>query len=158
MKNSLDDTTVPSTQEDLDLLHRSTKKIKNISDVEDDMHVDHPEAWPPSYKCALQGPPPAFTSDLPSTFLQAEEVAPIDSTAFIPLSTADKVRWYQPWLHFVIVKTYGKTVGYKFLSSKLPVLWQLTEPLHMVDLVRISSSLNSRTWTPIIKSSTRGLS
>ncbi|OMO70232.1 hypothetical protein COLO4_28682 [Corchorus olitorius] len=52
----------------------------------------------------------------------------------ISLSSSDKERLSKRWAQSLIVKVYGKRVGYKFLSSKLQQLWKLQNFPAIVDL------------------------
>lgn len=43
----------------------------------------------------------------------------VEGTTFVPITTEDKKQVYQQWANTLIVKLYGKTVGYNFLNKKL---------------------------------------
>lgn len=43
----------------------------------------------------------------------------VEGTTFVPITTEDKKQVYQRWANTLIVKLYGKTVGYNFLNKKL---------------------------------------
>lgn len=42
-----------------------------------------------------------------------------DSDYFIPLIVEEKLRLYKPWAKALIIKVFGKHVGYKYLIQKL---------------------------------------
>lgn len=134
MTNSPELSTVHSTDEEMDLLQRSNKKIKNSIANIDEMHADQSNGQENSYKRALpqQAPEQTYINyELPSKFFEA---APTNADVFFPFSKEGKVRLYQPWMYSVIVKVYGRTVGYKFLSTKLLEVWKLNDPLNLIDM------------------------
>lgn len=52
---------------------------------------------------------------------------PIESAAFVPITSQDKLIIYQRR----IVEVYRKVVGYRFLHIKLMELWKANEDLHL---------------------------
>lgn len=59
---------------------------------------------------------------------------PGDGITFIPITTEDKQRMYKPWIHSLIIKVFGKKVGYRLLLSRLNSLWQIYEEIKLIDL------------------------
>lgn len=57
-----------------------------------------------------------------------------EGSAFVSVTIDDKKWIYQLWIKALIVKVYGKTVGYNFLKRKLHELWQPNEELNIIDL------------------------
>lgn len=53
---------------------------------------------------------------------------------FIPISSSDKSRLYQPWQYSIIVKVYGRKVDHLSLKQKLQTMWKPTESLSLIDL------------------------
>lgn len=54
--------------------------------------------------------------------------------AFVYISSKDKQRIYQQWARALIVKVYGKNVGFKLLYRKLHELWKPNKELTLIDL------------------------
>ncbi|PHU29984.1 hypothetical protein BC332_02077 [Capsicum chinense] len=52
----------------------------------------------------------------------------------ILLTEEDKQRLYAPWIHSVIVKLVKSNFNHRYLKGKLEELWNLQEPLSLVDL------------------------
>ena len=59
-----------------------------------------------------------------------------DGMAAICLSKETKRRIRAPWAKALIVKVFGKTVGFNFLHAKLMGLWKPTGRVDLVDLGR----------------------
>ncbi|XP_050259267.1 uncharacterized protein LOC126704310 [Quercus robur] len=57
-----------------------------------------------------------------------------DGLAAVKLSRETKLRIRKPWSQTLIIKLYGKTVGFNFLQSKLQYLWKPIGRLDCVDL------------------------
>lgn len=74
-------------------------------------------------------PLPLYTNHL-----MDEIINPKEGSAFVPISSDDKKCIYQRWVKVLIVKVYGKTVGYNFLKRKLHNLWKPSEDLNIIDL------------------------
>ena len=119
--------------EEVDSLARSNKKLK-------DHHLDHHLEWDnthskpnfstggfASYRDRLVGA-------IPRAFEQAfglgqagekeaeanvEEDSLCDGFAAVALSKEDKERIRAPWTSSLIVKSFGRSLGYMFLSSKI---------------------------------------
>lgn len=54
--------------------------------------------------------------------------------AVVPLTPEDKQMIYKPWRLSVIVKTFGQSMGYRYVLEKLNEIWQTTEPLNIIHL------------------------
>ncbi|KAK9996738.1 hypothetical protein SO802_021424 [Lithocarpus litseifolius] len=54
--------------------------------------------------------------------------------ALVSLSKEEKVRIRLQWSHALIIKTFGRTVGYQFLSQRVRELWAPSGNLDLVDL------------------------
>lgn len=59
---------------------------------------------------------------------------PKDCSTFIPISAEDKQRIYKPWIHYLIIKVFGRKIGYRYLLYKWQVIWKLSEELKLIDL------------------------
>nr|POF21730.1 hypothetical protein CFP56_74500 [Quercus suber] len=57
-----------------------------------------------------------------------------ESVAAVTLSRKVKQRIKAPWENSLIVKVYGRVVGYHFLQARLLALWKLTGKLDFIDL------------------------
>lgn len=66
--------------------------------------------------------------------LMDETINPSADAAFIPITSDDKQRIYSRWSQALIVKVYGKIVGYNFLYRKLHEIWKPTDDLILIDL------------------------
>ncbi|OMO79365.1 hypothetical protein CCACVL1_13717 [Corchorus capsularis] len=73
---------------------------------------------------------PVFLEDL----VAANEVEPINDDLSLTLSTEDRNRIRDWWSLSLIVKVFGKKVGYRFLASKLKDLWEIQKQPLIVDL------------------------
>ncbi|XP_059291044.1 uncharacterized protein LOC132044560 [Lycium ferocissimum] len=62
---------------------------------------------------------------------QLESPADLDT---ITLTPEEKERLYQPWKYSVIVKVFGKRLSHQYLKGKLTDLWNIDEPLNLIDL------------------------
>lgn len=72
---------------------------------------------------------PSFSVNF-STPIETSSILPevdniFDSDDFIPLIVEEKLRLYKPWAKALIIKVFGKHVGYKYLIQKLHSLWNL---------------------------------
>ena len=57
-----------------------------------------------------------------------------EGLAAVKLSRETKLRIRGPWSQSLIIKLYGKSVGFNFLQSKLLLLWKPSGRLDCVDL------------------------
>lgn len=52
----------------------------------------------------------------------------------IALSDEDNRRIYQPWIHSVTIKLFGRKLTHVYLKNKLTDLWKVQENLDLIDL------------------------
>ena len=125
-------------------LKRSTKKVK------ENPTISQEGAFPTgSYKDRLVGENPgaflnAFGLDKSSTVLgeieeEEDEIIEdvqevIDGIANVKLSKTTKVRIRSKWTHSLIIKIFGRSMGFHFLHSRITGLWKLARSLDCVDL------------------------
>ncbi|KAF3948626.1 hypothetical protein CMV_025403 [Castanea mollissima] len=139
----MSETATRSREEDAEL-QRSTKKVK------ENHCLDHPQAASPqssqegsrSYKEKLLGEMPGAFEQAFSFGLNMDTEAesddefpklPIGEKA-VTFSGSTKTRIRAPWTNALIVKVFGKTVGYHFLLSRITSLWKPTGRMDCVDL------------------------
>nr|POE77164.1 uncharacterized protein CFP56_64448 [Quercus suber] len=126
------------TREEEEELDRSVKKFKDSSG-------DRPLVQPRSqvsYKDSLIG-------DIPGAYAQAfrfdkEEIDDVESDseleeiseglAEVKLSKETKARIRAPWTKALIVKVFGRTVGYNYLTFKINALWKPAARMNCVEL------------------------
>ena len=128
----------PRSSEEEDELGRSVKKFKESSRV----NQSTPQRDFVSYKDRLVG-------DIPGAYEQAfkldnvwddgeesdTEVEPlIEGMAEVKLSKETKDRIRAPWSKALIVKVFGRTVGYSYLTFKLNALWKPATRMDCVNL------------------------
>ena len=58
----------------------------------------------------------------------------VEGMVDVKLSKGTKSRIRAPWTKALIVKVYGKTVGYSYLTFKINTLWKLVAKMDCVDL------------------------
>lgn len=63
------------------------------------------------------------------TYMTDKVNCPILGVTFVLVKVDDKKRIYSKWAEAIIVKVYGKTVGYRLLYRKLNELWNPTYKL-----------------------------
>nr|POE81241.1 hypothetical protein CFP56_47465 [Quercus suber] len=128
-----------SSEEDAELV-RSIKKFKDDSSN----RAFSPPRKQVSYKDSLLG-------DIPGAYAQAfrfdaiEEVEGesdteleelVDGMVDVHLSKETKARIRAPWTKALIVKVYGRTLGYNYLSFKINTLWKPVARMDCIDLGR----------------------
>lgn len=126
------------SSEEEDALHRSTKKIK-------EGHTpSSPE--PPFQNLRYKAKPvvqlPGAYKNAFSLVDQMHEDAESDveeenieeGAISLSLSKEDKIRVRSQWSNALIIKTFGRTIGYYYLSQKFKELWAPTGRLDLVDL------------------------
>nr|XP_023901446.1 uncharacterized protein LOC112013276 [Quercus suber]POF20505.1 hypothetical protein CFP56_63171 [Quercus suber] len=123
-----------SREEDAEL-QRSTKKVKDSATA----FASEP---PPSYKDKLVGEIPgafaqAFNLDpgvrvLPGPEKVIGELSKGLMTVNLTPETRDIIR--AKWVHALIVKVHGRSVGFQFLHSKLMSMWKPAGRMDCVDL------------------------
>ncbi|XP_050277720.1 uncharacterized protein LOC126719182 [Quercus robur] len=126
------------SSEEEDELHRSVKKFK---DSHGSRSLSQPRL-PVSYKDTLVG-------DIPGAYQQAFQVDKIwedsydsdseleplvEGMAEVTLSKETKARIRAPWVKALIVKVYGKSVGFNYLTFKINALWK---PIARMDCVNL---------------------
>ena len=62
-----------------------------------------------------------------------DETSP-ESWANVMFSKEEKVRMRAPWSAAIIVKTYGRNIGFSYLSSRIRSLWKPSGKLDCIDL------------------------
>ena len=120
----------PRSSEEEDELGRSVKKFKESKEAR---QFVAPRV-PVSYKDSLVG-------DIPGAYEQAFryekvwdegedsdiDIEPlVEVMAEIKLSKETKARIREPWSKALIVKVFGRTVGFSYLTSKINALWNPT--------------------------------
>lgn len=123
------------SNEEEDALHRSTKKIK-------EGHDPSPPNQNLSYKEKLVGQLPGAYKSAFSLVDSMQEDADSDveesdleeGTVALALSKEEKLCIQSQWSKALIVKTFGRTVGYQFLSQRVRELWKPSNRLDLVDL------------------------
>lgn len=127
-------------------LVRSTKKVKdshhgitedNLSPREEPVHSSKL-----SFRDKLVGEVPeaysqslAFSNHMEAESESDEETEDIrEGFAAVSLLKETKQRIRAPWTKALIVKVFGKTVGYNFLHAKILNLWKPSGRIDMVDL------------------------
>nr|POE81276.1 uncharacterized protein CFP56_48436 [Quercus suber] len=128
----------PRSSEEEDELGRSVKKFKESNGVKQPNLARNVI----SYKDSLVG-------DIPGAYEQAfkldnvwddgeesdTEVEPlIEGMADVKLSKETKARIRAPWSKALIVKVFGRTVGFSYLSFKLNALWKPATRMDCVNL------------------------
>jgi len=63
-----------------------------------------------------------------------EDKIALEGWATVSFSKEDRVRMRAPWSFAIIVKTYGKNVGFSYLSSRIRNLWNPSSKLDCIDL------------------------
>ena len=136
-----------SLEEENKLAH-NTKKVKDSHHASDERRSSQggEPSHPPklSFKDKLVGEIPGaysqafvFTDQMEVDSDSDEEIEEImDGFATVCLSKETKQRIQAPWKNAIIVKVFGKNVGYNYLHSKLLDLWKLNGRVDMVDLGR----------------------
>uniref|UniRef100_A0A7N2LKB1 CCHC-type domain-containing protein n=1 Tax=Quercus lobata TaxID=97700 RepID=A0A7N2LKB1_QUELO len=124
------------SNEEEDALHRSTKKIK-------EGHDPPPPNQNLSYKEKLVGQLPGAYKSAFSLVDSMQEDADSDvemsdleegTMALALISKEEKLHIQSQWSKALIVKTFGRTVGYQFLSQRVRELWKPSNRLDLVDL------------------------
>jgi hypothetical protein len=125
--------TEPS-QEELDLMERSTKKQKGEGTF-------LPQRSLRSYKDSLVSPSnnwenhADFNMDNPFEEEDSDGECDIDEKyPTISLSKEEKMRIQAPWRSALIIKAFGKSIGFKYMEYKIKVLWNPIGELQCIDL------------------------
>nr|POE50028.1 hypothetical protein CFP56_38470 [Quercus suber]POF11351.1 hypothetical protein CFP56_48181 [Quercus suber] len=129
---------LPPSSEEEDALHCSTKKIK-------DGHtppIPNTSFQTPNYKAKLvEQLPGAYETTFSLVNQMQEDVESNieeenvdEGDVVLTLTKDDKIRIRSQWSKALIIKTFGRTFGYQFLSQKVKELWGRTGRLDLVDL------------------------
>ena len=131
--------------EEEDTLTRNTKKFKENHSP----GVDHDPntfssnlAKGSSYRDKLIGAiPGAFDQAFGfSSFMLEDSDSDTEADEFqgedarITVSKEEKVRIRAPWHQTVIVKTFGRKIGFHYLSSRISAMWKLNGSMECIDL------------------------
>nr|POE90406.1 uncharacterized protein CFP56_59946 [Quercus suber] len=142
---------VLSREEEVEIL-RSKKKVKDVHHADfndgasDGGHSQsHQNVWGSaraSFKEKLVGEMPGafakafdFSEMMDADAESDDEVSDLrEGLAAVKLSRETKLRIRGPWAQTLIVKLFGRSVGFNFLQSKLNILWKPSGRLDCVDL------------------------
>nr|POE91690.1 hypothetical protein CFP56_53057 [Quercus suber] len=151
-------------------ISRSKKKVKEVHHAdfnngasEGGHSQGHQKVWgssKTSFKEKLVGEiPGAFAKAFDFTDFMEDEAESDDEVlelreglAAVKLSKETKLRIRGPWANTLIIKLFGKAVGFSFLQSKLNFLWKPSERIDLVDLGYDFYSV--RPWEPYFKPKT----
>lgn len=140
------------TREEEAELCRSTKKVKDVHHAdfndgssESGHSQDAQKTWGASrrtFKEKLVGEIPGayakafdFTNLLGMEEDSDEEMDELcEGLVAIKLTRETKSRIRRPWSNALIIKLYGRTVGFNFLQSKLNIMWKPLGRLDSIDL------------------------
>ena len=132
------------SREEEDTLTRSTKKLKDHHVLPSPPSGDARNTESPlgSYKEKLMG---VILGAFEQAFglqrsMQEDEVSDVEDEtapegwANVTFSKEEKVRMRAPWSAAIIVKTYGRNIGFSYLSSRIRSLWKPSGKLDCIDL------------------------
>ena len=134
-ENSLEQTSSPSPEEE-DLIRRSTKKQKGDGSF-------LPPQTLRSYKDSLVNPEGYWQDHTMQDTMHTEETNEVtsnvednidDDIPIILLSKAEKERINAPWRSALIIKVFGKSVGFKYMDFKIRSLWKPLGDMQCIDL------------------------
>lgn len=116
-------------EEEEDALARSNKVFSPTPAIKNSY-------WDSLYTNTKNANPKYFsqTTNLYKAFLHDESTRSRSGVAFIPITTEDKQRMYKKWVDAIIVKFYGRRVGYKFLQQKHQIILAPSEEINLIDL------------------------
>ncbi|GKV41414.1 hypothetical protein SLEP1_g48952 [Rubroshorea leprosula] len=130
-----------------DQLDRSVKRIKNVNLIATapsrEEHMAEAAANPQSYRDKLicngsfETPDEDLSFDAIPEYLDEEsdiDDDPDDPTPIILFFKEEKRRMREPWKNALIVKTFGKSVGYNFLYGSLKAQWKPAGKWDCIDL------------------------
>lgn len=125
--------------EEADILERSTKRFKDVVSVipTDVSMVETPLVL--SYKDTLMDSGESISMNFSTPFDYVDDLCDEEDAdpkmPQIRLSRADKARMRAPWKLAIIVKTFGKSVGYNFLFPRVKAQWKPVGKMECIDLV-----------------------
>nr|XP_023884839.1 uncharacterized protein LOC111997033 [Quercus suber] len=131
------------TGEETAELQRSTKKVKDGHSTGFPTATAGGQASEPlSYKAKLVGEIPGAFAQAFGVTSDSENEAPsddenedlVEGEVAIKLSRETKLHIRERWAHSLIIKVYGRTVGFHFLHSRIMQLWKPTGRLDCIDL------------------------
>nr|POF12083.1 uncharacterized protein CFP56_08850 [Quercus suber] len=132
------------SSEESDALERSTKKFKDNHCEE-----EHQSGYSGSTDNAFRSYKDKLVGDIPGAYEQAfgfdtfmedeadsdcEETSLCEGMVAVSLSKEEKVRIRGPWVNAIIVKAFGRKVGFLFLSTKLRSMWRPSGRMDVIDL------------------------
>ena len=129
------------SDEEEDTLARSTKKFKDSHQIAEDKE-ENQHAKTGSYRDKLVGAiPGAFEKAFGFTSAMQEDVESDnedeqmqDGSLKVCFSREDKTRMRAPWYQALIIKPFGRKVGYSFLASKIRSMWNPKGAMDCIDL------------------------
>ncbi|KAJ4827932.1 hypothetical protein Tsubulata_041745 [Turnera subulata] len=112
---------------------------------------DSPNSYPPDVAMNIAVPSPAMTSSFKEKLVAGKSASTTIADDFVEqdddivayqtpkgpvVKLSDRYRsmLHKRWANTLIVKLWGRTIGFKSLCSKLPHLWSLKEGVRVVDL------------------------
>ncbi|KAK7830167.1 hypothetical protein CFP56_028514 [Quercus suber] len=130
----------PRFIEEDDVLGRGVKRFKEGMSI----RQSYQPRTPVSYKDTLLGDiPGAYEQAFKFDFVRDDDVESefeleplIEGMADVKLSKETLMRIRYPWSKALIVKVFGRTVGYNYLTFKINALWQPATKLDCVHLGR----------------------
>ena len=140
-RNLMDRENLKRFDEKADTLTRSTKKFKDSHQLAEDKE-DNIHAKVGSYRDKLVGSIPgafekafgfasAMQEDIES---DNEEEHAQDGNIKVCFSRDDKTRMRAPWYQALIIKPFGRKVGYSFLVSNIRSMWNPRGSMDCIDL------------------------
>nr|POF08943.1 uncharacterized protein CFP56_22816 [Quercus suber] len=132
------------SSEESDALERSTKKFKDNHCEE-----EYQSGYAGSTENAFRSYKDKLVGDIPGAYEQAfgfdafmedeadsdcEETSLCEGMVAVSLSKEEKVRIRGPWGNAIIVKAFGRKVGFLFLSTKLRSMWRPSGRMDVIDL------------------------
>ncbi|GKV52341.1 hypothetical protein SLEP1_g58930 [Rubroshorea leprosula] len=130
-----------------DQLDRSVKRIKNVNLIatapSKEEHMVEAAANPQSYRDKLicdgsfETPDKDLSFDAILEYLDEDsniDDDPNDPTPIILFSKEEKRHMREPWKNALIVKTFGKSMGYNFLYGSLKAQWKPAGKWDCIDL------------------------
>ncbi|KAL0001445.1 hypothetical protein SO802_015226 [Lithocarpus litseifolius] len=130
--------------EERDTLERSTKKFKENHGLDGD-HSQSNEKGRNTFRSCKD----KLVRDIPGAYEQAfgfaanmeeevesnvEEDYLCDGMVAISLSKEEKTRIREPWGQAIIVKMFGKNMGFLFLSTRLRAMWMPVGGMDCIDI------------------------
>ena len=146
-----------SREEEAELV-RSNKKVKNVGHAEFDGQMNEDQAFLPGMRNITRHPlsfKDRLVGELPGAYSQAfnftecmdaEEESDSETTDLregliaVKFSKDQKRRFRSPWSKALIVKVFGRSVGFSFLHSRLMSLWK---PVGKIDCVGLGNEFVS---------------